>query len=560
MRQSSNEPPKIPRRARASKGTFRISPNGRLLRANSALANMLGYASSRELIKSLPDSNQLFVEPTKRQEFLEKLNHDGQITGFASRVWRKDGRVIWISESCRCVRSGDGQLLYYQGTIADISGRKQDEERLLRDALTGLPNRAVFMDKLNCAASRRDSGRYAVLFLDLDRFKLVNDSLGHEAGDQLLVNFVQRLAQWIRPTDSVARIAGDEFTILLEDLSGEDHARQIADDILHSLGSSFDVFGQEVFVTASIGIAMDGAHSRPADLLRDAATALHRAKALGKNRHQLFDAGLHMHAVQLLQMETDLRRAIERNEFELHYQPIIQIATGNVRTLEALIRWRHPLRGLIPPAEFIPIAEETGLITTIGHWVLGQACRQAAAWRREFAHHANVAVSINLSAKQFAHADLAEQIQAALRESGLPARCLILEITESVVMADADQTAAILHRLKNLGVQVEIDDFGTGYSSLAYLHKFPVDTMKIDRSFIARLNGTPENTEMVRTIITLAHTLSMAVTAEGVETEGQLALLAEMDCENSQGFLLSKPLPAAEATRILRSGRLRKSA
>ena len=434
----------------------------------------------------------------------------------------------------------------------------------LHDALTGLPSRALFADRVDHTAARarpRGDSRYAVLYLNLDRFQLINDSLGHAAGDQLLIAVANRLIACLAPSDTVARVGGDEFTILLEDVDSRDEATHVADRILESLQHSFHVVDagdsatHEVFVGASIGIAIGGAEESAAaqDLLRDADTALHRAKADGGNRHQVFDSAMHQHAVRLLQMENDLRRAIERGEFELNYQPIVQVSTGRITAFEALIRWNHPERGRVMPADFISVAEETRLICPIGEWVLNQACRQAARWRREIPSAGDVAVSVNLSARQFAQPDLDSQIRSALGAAGLPAHCLILEITESVVMDNAQHAAVVLQRLKNLGVKVNIDDFGTGYSSLACLHRFPADTMKIDRSFVSRLDGNPDHLEILRTIVMLAHNLNMTVTAEGVETEAQFAQLQELSCESTQGYLFSKPLPAESATDLLRN-------
>jgi EAL domain-containing protein (putative c-di-GMP-specific phosphodiesterase class I) len=311
-----------------------------------------------------------------------------------------------------------------------------------------------------------------------------------------------------------------------------------------------------VYVTTSIGIAgSDTGYTRPQDVLRDADTAMYRAKALGKARHQVFDKTMHARAMKLMQLENDLRRAIDRDEFTLHYQPILQIATGQIRGLEALVRWQHPERGLIAPGDFIPVAEETGLILPIGRWVLQEGCRQAAAWHEMFPENP-VDISINLSGRQFSQADLVEQVVSVLRQTKLPARHLILEITESVVMENPESTITMLKRLKELGIKINIDDFGTGYSSLAYLQRFPVDTMKIDRSFIARMGQDPENAEIVRTIVALAHNLNMKVTAEGIESAEQLDQLRHLDCENAQGYFLSRPLDQQSATEALQKALL----
>jgi diguanylate cyclase (GGDEF)-like protein len=450
-----------------------------------------------------------------------------------------------------------GLLVQTQLALCQSDERYEQAMRgALHDPLTGLPNRVCFLSRLERTVLRyREShgAGYAVLHLDMDRFKLIIDSLGHHAGDEVLITASRRFAACLGESDTLARIGGDEFAILLDDCADAEQANLIARQIIASLSESFQVRGVEVYITASVGIAVGGESSEPEHLLRDADIALHRAKSDGRNRHQVFDSAMHQRAVALLQLETDLRRAVERDELELHYQPIIETATERVGAFEALIRWRHPQRGLVMPADFIPLAEETGIITSIGQWVLNEACRQTAEWRAKFPEADDVAVAVNLSARQFAEPTLHDQVQEALTASGLPPHCLILEITESTVMEDAKHAAEVLRGLKSLGVKVDIDDFGTGYSSLACLHQFPIDTMKIDRSFVARLDGRPENAAIVRTIIALAHNLNMTVTAEGVETEAQFDQVRLLGAENSQGYLFSKPLGADAATELLRN-------
>ncbi len=673
----------------ATVGIFQTTASGHYLNCNAALALIYGYASAQELKESVRDiKRQLYVEDETRPRFIRLMSENDFVREFEARIYRKDGSIIWITETARAVRDAQGRFLYYEGFVADITARKQTEEalrdseeryalamrgasdgiwdwnlrtgqiyfsarwkemlgardpeigslpqewfqrvhpddlesvqaaisshregitphfqiehrmchadgrylwmltrgavtrdsagkatrmagsqsdittrkqaeeQLLRDALhdglTGLPNRVLFADRLERSIARtaRDqSHHYAVLFLDIDRFKIINDSLGHVAGDTLLVEFAKRLSNCLRPSDTVARLGGDEFTILLDDPKEPDDAVSVADRILEGVRKPFVLGNQEVYVTTSIGIATSGTgYSRPQDVLRDADTAMYRAKALGKSRYQIFDTAMHARAMKVLQIENDLRRAIDRAEFELHYQPILNVGTRRIKGFEALVRWNHPHRGLIPPADFIPIAEETGLIIPIGRWVLNQACTQAAAWQAMFPA-SPLDISVNLSGRQFSQADLVEQVIAVLRQTKLPAHNLILEITESVVMENPESTILMLERLKALGVQLNIDDFGTGYSSLAYLQRFPVDTMKIDRSFISKMGHNSENAEIVKTIVELAHNLNMKVTAEGIETAEQFSQLAGLQCESAQGYFLFRPLDQTEATNILR--------
>ena len=424
------------------------------------------------------------------------------------------------------------------------------------DTLTGLPNRAHLLDclKLAITRSRRHKGHlFAILFIDLDRFKNINDSLGHGIGDRLLIALARRLEGCLRPTDTVARLGGDEFAILLDELEDARTAIAVAERIQAELAQPFNLGGHEVYTTASIGITLSATgYDEPEHVLRDADTAMYRAKEKGKARHELFDQVMHARAVALLKLENDLRRAVERSDFQVHYQPIIALDTGQITGFEALLRWPDAERGYIPPDEFIPLAEETGLIFEIGRWVLLEACRQMRQMQTLTARP--LTISVNLSSKQFSQPHLIDQIKLALAETQIAPSCLQLEITESVVMENAEAAAAMLAQLRALGVQLSIDDFGTGYSSLSYLHRFPVSMLKIDRSFIGRIGAGGENSEIVRTIITLANNLGMRVVAEGVETEAQLAHLRALSCTYGQGYLFSRPVEAARAEALLLEG------
>lgn len=430
------------------------------------------------------------------------------------------------------------------------------------DALTGLPNRDFFVRSVGRAiANTRGHSSYlfAVLFVDLDRFKAINDSLGHLAGDELLMGVLLRLRRSLCYADTMARVGGDDFAILVRN-SDVDSAVNLADRIHQALVVPFELKGQEVFVTASIGIAVGGEpvgsmREQPEHLLRDAHTAMYRAKALGAGRYQVFNASMHDAAVERLQLETDLRMALKRQEFLLHYQPFVCLATGKIIGFEALVRWQHPLRGLVSPVKFIPVAEETGAIVPLGEWVLEEACCQLRLWEKMFDFDRPLIMSVNLSGKQFAQPDLVARIKEILGTTGLSAESLKLEITESVVMDDVESAIAVLKHMKALNVKLGIDDFGTGYSSLSYLSRFPTDTLKVDRSFVGRmeLESEGENVAIVRTIVALAHALGMDVIAEGVETAAQLAKLRAIGCEYGQGYFFAKPLPSEAATALMAS-------
>ena len=433
---------------------------------------------------------------------------------------------------------------------------EQLTRQAFRDPLTNLPNRALFMDRLTHGLTRaqRRHEHLAVLFLDLDRFKVVNDTLGHTVGDQLLVEVSRRLTSALRPGDTVARLGGDEFGILLEDVADAETAETVAVRVEESLGQPYRFEGREVFVTASIGIALSSAKlGLPEEILRDADLAMYHAKAKGKARHEVFDGSMSAPALDRMDLEMDLRSAISRHEFRLHYQPILRLDTGKITEVEALIRWQHEKRGLLQPDEFIGLTEETGLIVPIGQWVLSEACKQARVWQVEYPTTPPLVMSVNLSAKQFQNPKLVEEITQALDESGLAPSCLKLEITESTVMQDAPVTLTKLTELKELGVRLAIDDFGTGYSSLGYLKRFPVDTLKIDRSFVKGLSPDGGDNAIVRAVVTVAKSLNMDVTAEGVETEAQLAELRALGCDRWQGFLFARPVSPERVAPLLAS-------
>ena len=474
---------------------------------------------------------------------------------------KKDGTTFPVQLISEVISDSAGEPMGIVTICEDITERKRVEEQLERqalyDTLTQLPNRTLFNDRLTQAVSktkRRKDYSFGVLFLDLDRFKLINDSLGHTVGDQLLVEFAQRLYRCLRPGDTVARVGGDEFTILLDDIHHVSDATRVADRIQQELNIPFKLGRHEVFTTASMGIALSSEeYGRSEDLLRDADIAMYRAKAQGRARYQVFDSGMHTSAVLQLQMENDLRRALERKEFRAFYQPTVCLFTGKLTGFEALMRWEHPERGLTLPEEFIPLAEETGLIIPMGLWILREACEQMQRWNRQFPLHSRLTISVNLSGVQIAEPDLVSQVEQILRQTGIDPNNLTLEMTESVLMTHPQEATNKLLQLRSLGVRLHIDDFGTGYSSLSYLHHLPVDTLKIDRSFVSRIGKNEEKGEIVGTIATLAHNLGMEVIAEGVETAVQLTQVKALECESAQGFYFSRPMASQDAERLIQA-------
>lgn len=669
----------------ASDGIYRATPDGLIVSANPALARILGYENPKEIVADkLNIASRIYVRSEQRAELLRRLEEHGQYSAQEFQIFRKDGTTIWVCDNSRAVKDARGHILYFEGTLQDITGRKRAEEALLRseekyrllvdmsqdgvflsqagkliyvnrafaqmlghrsedmhgmplsevivsandglaekiaadavdehyldphemhlrgkpgmpritasvavsrifwrgrpavmgtardvterkkveqdlvhsayhDALTGLPNRSFFMDRLRQAvASNNSAGTapFALLFLDLDRFKLINDSLGHSFGDRLLTAITKRLHTCLRPADLMARYGGDEFTILLEHIQALDEATAVAERIHEELARAFTVGGRDVFSTASIGIVTSAPHyQHPDELLRDADTAMYRAKAAGKAGYVVFDDAMHQHVKANLKLETELRHALQRNEFRVYFQPILDLASGRLTGFEALVRWAHPERGLVTPDQFLAVAEETGLIIPLGWWVIETACAHLSQWRKRHKHLGDkITVSVNIANRQFAHWLLPQRVARVLDMTDIPAGSLCLEITETVFMDNPELAAETISRLRAIGVNLQMDDFGTGYSSLSALRTFKLDTLKIDRSFIAGIEKNRSDRSIVRTITVLAADLGMDVVAEGIETARQLELLRALGCRRGQGYYFSKPLAVNEVDRYL---------
>ncbi|GAU09215.1 sensor domain-containing protein [Desulfoplanes formicivorans] len=665
-------------------GIFQTTPQGRYLEANPALARIYGYDSPEELINDLQDiSKQLYVDPGRRDVFLEHMRTRGRVSHFESRIRRKDGTIIWIAEHARSVYDSEGKPRYFEGAVVDITQRKHAEallqaseeeyrtifettgtasvilekdERISRanseffrltgygpdhisqglyfedivapsdrkhilhagttgpeycltqtgphelcirtiggdirdvvvteatlsgshrkvvsllditerkkaelmlrhqafhDPLTNLPNRFLLMDRLEHAIRRakRGNNHFAVLFMDMDRFKLINDSLGHIIGDRLLTHMAAKVRSCLREEDTLARFGGDEFVILAEDLRDPPQPVRIAQRILQGLQTPVEVNGNTIHISTSIGIVLGSSrYMRAEQIIRDADTAMYRAKAMGKGCYAIFDEDMHTMAVQRLDIENELRKGIKHRDFVLYYQPIINLTDQSIIGFESLVRWNHPRKGLVGPDEFIPIAEETGLIVPLGEWVLFESCRQMNDWLQRFPSHQEMLIHVNVSGIQLKQAGFPDRVRTCLQTTGLPSRCLKLEITESMLMSLEDRAVTILDAIRKQHVQIGIDDFGTGYSSLSYLHRFPVDTLKIDRSFVLGLDKNNDNAKIVKAIISLAHALGLNVVAEGIETARHLTMLGSMRCEYGQGYHFSHPLPAHQVAGML---------
>ena len=468
------------------------------------------------------------------------------------------GHAIWVLSRGIAVRDSSGRPYRMAGSLTNITAHKEAEQRLLHDAvhdaLTQLPNRVLFLDHLGLAMeqSRRRKTGVGVLFVDVDRFKNINDSLGHEVGDKLLVELARRIAGILRPGDTVARLGGDEFAVLLTEIQGVSDATRVVERLLEAIRERLLIDQHEVFTSASIGVAISSpSYQRPEDILRDADTAMYRAKAAGRNGYQVFDQTMHQSVVALLKLETELRRAVEHQQFVMHYQPIVSLANSRIVGFEGLVRWNHPERGLIHPARFIAVAEETGLIVPLGWWALEQACHQGARWQKRFPMSPPLYMSVNVSGKVVMQPDMFDRVTRMLEASGFEPSSLRLEITENVIMDHGDAALAKLSQLHGLGIQFSVDDFGTGYSSLSYLQRFAYDTLKIDRSFVAGIDQERDATAIVKTIVALAQMLKINVVAEGVETASQFKRLRELGCPHAQGFWFSKAVATPDAEELL---------
>jgi diguanylate cyclase (GGDEF)-like protein/PAS domain S-box-containing protein len=515
--------------------------------------HMLGYPEND--VWSGPEEWFSHIHPDDRERVRAEIDahRENKTPEFVSeyRMRHKSGGYIWTLSRGIAIRDASGKAIRMAGSQTDVTEGK------IADPLTRIPNRLYFLDRLESAieSASRLGSLFAVLFIDLDHFKLVNDSLGHAAGDELLIDVAGRLRAGIRasarqtgPVQSiVARIGGDEFAILLGHLEHKEDASIVAARILERIGEPFHIEGRRMFVSASIGIALSTTASTPEDLLRNADTAMYHAKTNGKARFEFFNEGLREQAITRFETETGLRKAIEENQLLVHYQPIVSLSDLSIRGFEALVRWNHPERGLIAPSEYIPIAEQSDLILLLGRWVLREACRQMAEWHVSFAPDPPLTISVNVSARQLSDPRLMDDVELALAESGMNHEMLALEMTESSIMGDAEQTMAALNRLKRMNIQLEIDDFGTGYSSLSYLQRLPFDILKIDRSFVSELGAGDSSVNIVKAILELGHSFGMRVIAEGVETDAQLSILRQLGCNYMQGYLFSRPLDAKAA-------------
>ncbi len=529
--------------------------DGRILRANPAMGRIVGREADELSGMSVHDLTHADDREASTGEMRRLVAEGSDGYRIEKRYRHTEGREVWVSVSVSCVRDEEGQPSYLIGQVEDVTERRALRERLayaaIHDPLTALPNRVLFMDRLETALSRaaRHGRKVAVVFLDLDRFKLINDGMGHAAGDRLLERVAERLQRVMRPSDTVARFGGDEFVVLCDEIADEAVALEMAERLTNALREPFALAEGEVFVTASLGLALSGGdRDSAASLLRDSDTAMYMAKERGRARIEVFDPKSHGMVLDKIHIRSELHGALERREFRVYYQPIVETGTGRVAGVEALLRWQHPERGLLHPGEFLSMAEESGLISPIGAWVLEESCRQAVAWTdarlRAGLGTDPISVSVNLSPRQLIEPDLVDEVAAIVARTHIAPETVWLEITEGALAADTESTLAVLRRLRSLGIRLAIDDFGTGYASLGYLKSFPVEVLKIDRSFIAGLGSGLEDSTIVRSVIALAGSLGLDCVAEGIERPRQLEDLRALGCAFVQGFLLGVPLPA----------------
>ena len=559
----------------AIEGIFQSSLDGRFLISNPMLAEIYGYTSPEDLITNLTDiEHQLYVNPQRRLELIKLLEEQEEVKFFESEVYRQDKSIIWTSENVHAVRDKAGNILYFEGTVEDVTASKRAKTEIehlaFHDSLTNLPNRVLFRDRLSTALVKAHDQLQiyldqnsvaeinsippilAVMFLDLDRFKLVNDTMGHAAGDRLLIEVAKRLSECMFDSTFLARMGGDEFMILVPELQSVESIQQFAQMILQSFESPFFVEEMSLYIGTSIGISLypnDGTDEET--LMKNADTAMFRAKERGRNHYQLYNHAIGAKVKEYVAIEYGIRQALERSEFQVFYQPQINLATGEIDCMEALARWLHPELGWVPPNQFIPAAEEHGLIVRLGEWVLRTACTQNRAWQKQ--RLPPIRMAVNFSAKQFQVVDLCDRIIQILADTDLEPQYLELEITESLVMQDQNTTIAMLKQLKSQGMSISIDDFGTGYSSLSYLRLLPVSKVKIDASFIRETPQNQDDAAITSAIIAMAHNLKLRAIAEGVERKEQLEFLRSHGCDAVQGYLFSRPVPAQEATLLLQA-------
>lgn len=543
-------------------GIFQAKPEGRLVNINRAFAKMHGYDSPEQLLTEAASGSAVrFIDPEQLHEWADILEMQGTVQGSEIEVRCKDGSRKWVLVSIRAVRNARGEVILHEGSVEDITDRKLAQQRIdflaYYDALTGLPNRTLLRDRLNKALSvaKRKHSSLALLFLDLDRFKVINDSLGHSFGDLLLQDVANRLKKQIREEDTVARVGGDEFLIALTNVASKVEAESIATRVVESLSAEYAIQGRAISISCSLGISMFPEHGEDAEsLIKNADAAMYCAKDKGCNTLAFFTEEMNVLLMERLTTENSLRLAIERKELFLAYQPQINISSGKITGMEALLRWQSSELGLVMPDKFIRIAENTGLITTIGEWVLRNACMQIKKWQEEGL--LVVPIAVNVSAVQFRHEGFRELIRRVLLETGIDPAYLELELTESLLLSNADVMFEVLRDLKEMGLKLVIDDFGTGYSSLSYLRHFPVTKLKIDRSFIREVAINPDDAAITTAIISMSKGLSLTVIAEGVESHAQLAFLRDHMCDEFQGYYFSRPLSVQDASTKLRQNSL----